>query len=163
MSDKRYPTRMHEALGVETGEVFDCEGRTWTISESGVLSIVNKRPGCYEVVGPSAVCLMINHPERITRRPRLTEEQVRKLKALYDFGMRWMFFTHSTAQNPWLYATTNKPLYTEPDWDGQGGWSLNGERLRIKGSPLNDLECVLADAPLDIVQVLRQNGEEVEG
>jgi len=74
MSDKRYPTRMHEALGVETGEVFDCEGRTWTISESGVLSIVNKRPGCYEVVGPSAVCLMINHPERITRRPRLTDE-----------------------------------------------------------------------------------------
>ena len=80
MSDKRYPTRMHEALGVETGEVFDYEGRTWTINESGVLSIVNKRPGCYEVVGPSAVCIMINHPERITRRPRLTEEQVAQPK-----------------------------------------------------------------------------------
>ena len=229
MSDKRYPTRVHEVLGVEPEERFthsEYGDRKFWLSESGLLY------GAYDdgkgfVGGPTTqgtLVRFINNPERITRRPlqedddgkrglyskykvtkadgtpldgdcfvlrpdrdeaaisaleayadatnnenlaadirewlqtprlpRLTEEQVRRLKALYDYGMRWIFFSHPTAHDPWLYATTNKPSCTKPDWDG--------ERLRIKGSPLNELERVCADSPLDIVQTLRDAGVEIE-
>ena len=74
MSEKRYPTRMHEVLGVETEERFtysEYGDREFWLSESGLLY------GAYDdgmsAVTQGTLVLFINHPERITRRPRLTE------------------------------------------------------------------------------------------
>lgn len=152
MSDKSYPTRMHEVLGVETGEVFDYEGRTWTINESGLLSIVSKRPGWYEVVSPSAVCLMINH------RPRLTEEQVAQLKALVTLGFKWlakqrkgyvMFFQKKPHKNAIWFSDTG---------DEQEDYGV----VLPNDTHLSSLVSWSDPAPLDIVQTLRDAGVEVE-
>lgn len=216
MSDKRYPTRMHEALRVETGEVFDCEGRTWTISESGVLSIVNKRPGCYEVVGPSAVCLMINHPERITRHPRLTEEaqekedhiirlermrsqkdqlakgkhahwlktpadhakerdaldaaiealtgksrltdeQMAQLKALVTLGFKWL----AKQRKGYVMFFQKKPHKNAIWFSGTGDEEEDYGVVLPNDTHLSSLVSWYDPEPLDIVQTLRDAGEEV--
>ena len=158
MSDKRYPTRIHEALGVETGEVFECEGRTWTINESGVLSIVNKRPGCYEVVGPSAVCIMINHPERITRRPRLTEEQVAQLKALNTLGFKWL----AKQRKGCVMFFQKKPHKNAIWFSGTGDEQEDYGVVLPNDTHLSSLVSWSDPAPLDIVQTLRDAGVEVD-
>ena len=165
MNNKQYPTRMHEVLGVDPWERFDVKWKdctkTFRTDNFGNVQDMefydSSDDTCYPANGWD-VSYMVNHPDRITRRPRLTEEQVKQLQALVTLGFRWLFFTHATANDSWLYATSNKPTYAELEWDGYVGWFWSGERLRIKGSPLNDLERVCADAPLDIVQTLRDAG-----
>jgi hypothetical protein len=95
--------------------------------------------------------------EALTGKSRLTEEQVRKLKALYDFGMRWLFYG-LVAGKGWMYATVEKPEYSEI---GQT-FVWTGERMQIKGSDICSLVETDVTAPLDIVQTLRDAGVEVE-
>ena len=163
MSDKRYPTRMHEVLGVETGEVFtvtwndtkkdfslDGFGIPEDIETAGIDELR------YPASGPDVV-YMVNHPERITRRPRLTEEQVAMLKAAWALGARYI----AREGNSGLRLSDNAPIV------------LMGGRLKIAddsltmyiesySNPLVELVKQSDPAPLDIVQVLRQNGVEVE-
>lgn len=161
---KQYPTRMHEVLGVEPGERFTINeedfGFAFRLNEDGYLMFDDDRVSKEFRITYGLIRFAIMYG--IIRKPRLTEEQVAQLKALVTLGFRWLFFTHATANDSWLYATSNKPTYAELEWDGYVGWFWSGERLRIKGSPLNDLERVCADAPLDIVVALKAAGVEVE-
>ena len=75
MSDKRYPTRMHEVLGVAPGERFQIKGQmpwydqNFYVDENGDV----RREGWSPPLDRAAVYL-VNHPERITRHTRLTLE-----------------------------------------------------------------------------------------
>lgn len=74
--------RICEVLGVEVGERFNVYGNCldWHVDEKGhVVSDDDKR--CVDDV----IYLAINHPDRIIRKPRWTEQEVELAKLLYDF------------------------------------------------------------------------------
>ena len=80
MSENKKP-RIAEILGVEVGERFSVEGQ-----RGGDPLYVN-RDGWVRYVGDgaistSAVTIAINHPDRIIRKPRWTEQDVEDAKAL---------------------------------------------------------------------------------
>ena len=165
MSDKRYPTRMHEVLGVEPEERFmysDYGDREFWLSESGLLYGAYDDGKVMSAVTQGTLVLFINNPERITRRPRLTEEQVRVLEALYEvFDFKWL----AKQKDGQVMAYANRPNKSE-DWygcwfSGEGdneedyGWKVKD------GSPVWGLISWYDPAPLDIVQVLRQNGCDI--
>ena len=159
---KRYPTRMHEVLGVEPEERFtfsEYGDRKFWLSGSGLLY------GAYDdgkgfVGGPTTqgtLVRFINHPERITRRPRLTEEQVAQLKALVTLGYGWI--VKDLEGLP--YACASKPKKERDDW--RDGGAFTNLYPFMPTNCLMDLPDWSDPEPLDIVQTLRQNGEEVEG
>lgn len=80
MSDTRYPTRMHEVLGVEGEEIFTIKGsedELYLLDVLGTMNIVNNdRP----VTPWEYRCAIVNG---IIRKPRLSEEQVKQFKALH--------------------------------------------------------------------------------
>lgn len=155
MSDKRYPTRMHEILGVEPGENFRIAGiipEFW-LDEDGEFTCETDEG--YDELNVADVVDAINHG--ITRRPRLTEEQVAMLKAAWTLGARYI----AREGNSGLRLSDNAPLV------------LMGGRLKITddsltmyiesyGNPLVELVKQSDPEPLDIVQTLRDNGVEVE-
>lgn len=76
MSENKKP-RLAEALGVEVGEKFVIDGRNrnpYSVDEEGF--IVDRDGGvCYEVV-----TYLFNHPNRLIREPRWTEQEVEDAK-----------------------------------------------------------------------------------
>ena len=82
MSDKRYPTRMHEVLGVEAGREFSldtlCPAYLCKMDEEGVV-----RDNLGREVKSSILATMINNPERITRRPLQEDDGKRGLYSKY--------------------------------------------------------------------------------
>ena len=77
MSDTRYPTRMHEVLGVEAFERFQIKGLSghFFLTEAGQI--------CPNEAGIDNDYIIDAINRGITRRPRLTEEQVKQFKALH--------------------------------------------------------------------------------
>lgn len=79
--------RICEVLGVEVGERFNVYGNCldWHVDEKGhVVSDDDKR--CVDDV----IYLAINHPDRIIRKPRWTEQEVEEAKAVK------ILFPHAT-------------------------------------------------------------------
>ena len=158
MSEKRYPTRMHEVLGVEMNEEFYSEDKMLLrVNHHGRIERKTDTHPC----GWDLMCNTrrvedcINHG--ITRRPRLTEEQVAMLKAAWALGARYI----AREGNGGLRLSDNAPLV------------LMGGRLKITddsltmyiesyGNPLVGLVKQSDPAPLDIVQTLRDAGVEVD-
>ena len=73
--------RICEVLGVEVGERFNVYGNCldWHVDEKGhVVSDDDKR--CVDDV----IYLAINHPDRIIRKPRWTEQEVERAKAIKE-------------------------------------------------------------------------------
>ena len=87
--------RICEVLGVEVGEVFTADTpygqfKRCVVDEEG--QILN--------TGINVLCYIINHPDRIIRKPRWTEQEVERAKAIkmlyseaesiemYGFGIR---------------------------------------------------------------------------
>ena len=73
--------RICEVLGVEVGERFNVYGNCldWHVDEKGhVVSDDDKR--CVDDV----IYLAINHPDRIIRKPRWTEQEVERAKNLLE-------------------------------------------------------------------------------
>jgi hypothetical protein len=96
--------------------------------------------------------------EGITRRPRLTEEQVAQLKALVTLGFKWlakqrkgcvMFFQKKPHKNAIWFSDTG-------DEEEDYGVVLPND------THLSSLVSWSDPEPLDIVQVLRENGCEVD-
>ncbi len=155
MSDKRYPTRMHEVLGVEPGEPFKIIGSQciddFCISIEGRLQHADN-PGL--ACCRSDLEYAINNG--ITRRPRLTEEQEAQLKALDTLGFKWL----AKDENDEVAAFKGRPD------KGRGQWQDGGEYIVLY--PFMPTNCLMDlpdwsdPAPLDIVQVLREKGVEVE-
>ena len=160
MSDKRYPTRMHEVLGVATEDRFtfsEYGDRKFWLSGSGLLHRVND-DGTSIPATQGALVFFINNPERITRRSRLTEEQVDELKAAVKPGLFWL------AKDEKGTASYNRD---EPRRkSGCYQWFFGSSIQSLRPPQCSDVASLVSwsdPAPLDIVQVLRQNGEEVEG
>jgi hypothetical protein len=156
MSEKNYPTQMHEILGVEPGEPFEIEGYLgkYCIADDGVL----REYGTCESITGYITCNIINHPERIIRRMRLTEEQVYALEALYRlFGARWLI---KTGQGVLGISCRSKQPIKEP-W----GWSMGGNGILVGNRKLlSCLEWFISQddpEPLNIVQTLRYAGVDV--
>ena len=159
MTERNYPTRLHEVLGVATEEWFtysEYGDRKFWLSESGLMYRICD-DGTSIQTEQGTLVLFINNPERITRRPRLTEEQVAMLKAAWALGARYI----AREGNSGLRLSDNAPIV------------LMGGRLKITddnltmyiesySNPLVELVKQSDPAPLDIVQMLRQNGVEVE-
>ena len=73
--------RICEVLGVEVGERFNVYGNCldWHVDEKGhVVSDDDKR--CVDDV----IYLAINHPDRIIRRPRFTQQEAERAKAIKE-------------------------------------------------------------------------------
>ena len=107
--------RMHEILGVEPGEVFgyknacgdevkynlDAQGNVFRAVED------HKR-----VPSPREIVDIINHPELIIRKPRLSAEQIEHLKALNLLGFNYLFEANYGAH----IASISKPVYARNAW-----------------------------------------------
>lgn len=71
--------RICEVLGVEVGEKFTIADTDYWIEKNGaIFSDGNQR----DLVGVSLICDVVNHPDRIIRRPRWTEQEVERAKAI---------------------------------------------------------------------------------
>ncbi len=157
MSDKRDPTRLHEVLGVEPNELFVIKGSEgqFYLNDSGDFRFVRDLDKkITDDVNPYSITEAVNYG--ITRRPRLTEEQMAQLKALVTLGYGWI--VKDLEGLP--YACASKPKKERDDWRGGGAF--------IDLYPFMPTNCLMDlpdwsdPAPLDIVQVLRQNGCEVD-
>ena len=159
MSDKRYPTRMHEVLTkpgeppLQTGERFrvkdlndeffvNIHGRMMLVVPSGHL------PASGEIVAHA-----INHG--ITRHPRLTEEQVKRLRAL--IALEAMYLAKNKDGS--VGAFTRKPQRNALYWNTNDSYVFY---LSIVGTCLSELVSWEDPEPLDIVQTLRDAGVEVD-
>jgi hypothetical protein len=137
---------------------FVCNGMKYTliIEHEGHVWRLNHAKG-RRMLAASIVCELVNHPERITRRPRLTEEQMAQLKALVTLGYGWI--VKDLEGLP--YACASKPKKERDDWRGGGAF--------IDLYPFMPTNCLMDlpdwsdPEPLDIVQTLRDAGVEVEG
>lgn len=69
--------RICEVLGVEMGEKFTIADTDYWIEKNGaIFSDGNQR----DLIGVSLICNAINHPDRIIRKPRWTEQEVEDAK-----------------------------------------------------------------------------------
>lgn len=157
--NKRYPTRTHEVLGVEVDEEFeiiDYPGVTFLVPENGWMYV--KWPSGKKIAGQDYWASAINHG--ITRRPRLTQEQIKELKALLVFDKKWL--VKEVESLGAVMAFSEKPTREE---DG-GWWSDEIENNFVMTLPLgaavNGLVSSSDNAPLDIVATLKAAGVEVE-
>ena len=72
--------RICEVLGVEIGQNFKLKGADmgFYVDRDGIV----KREEDDASIGLPEICLMINHPDRIIRKPRFTEQEVERAKAI---------------------------------------------------------------------------------
>ena len=154
MSDKRYPTRMHEVLGVEPFEKFQVvggyEGRNYSLDKDGWM----RWGDSYWEADVEDVYNAINNG--ITRRPRLTEEQVKRLRAL--IALEAMYLAKNKDGS--VGAFTSKPQRNALYWNTNDSYVFY---LSIVGTCLSELVSWEDPEPLDIVQGLRENILEGEG
>lgn len=159
MSDTRYPTRMHEVLGVELGERFQIKGQTprydqnFFVDENGDV----RREGWSSPFDRAAVYL-INHPERIIRRPRLTDEQVAQLKALVTLGFKWL----AKQRKGYVMFFHKKPHKNGIWFSGTGDEQEDFGVELPNDTHLSSLVSWSDPSPLDIVATLKAAGVEVE-
>ena len=81
--DKQDKPRICEALGVEVGETFYIEGQkgSFEIMDGGGIKYSCSFPNVDELLD------IINHPDRIIRKPRFTQEEVEVLRHLSNAGV----------------------------------------------------------------------------
>lgn len=99
--------RICEVLGVEMGEHFKIEGYKgeYHINDCGVLKWGGQ-------TSDDAIYEAINHPERIIRKPRWTEQDVKGAKAIrYVFGRDGTIKRHSKAVTAPYSTLTFDHLY----------------------------------------------------
>ena len=72
--------RICEVLGVEVCQNFKLKGADmgFYVDRDGIV----KREEDDASIGLPEICLMINHPDRIIRKPRFTEQEVERAKAI---------------------------------------------------------------------------------
>lgn len=85
--------RICEVLGIEVGEKFTIVDTDYWIEKNGaIFSDGNQR----DLVGVSLICDVVNHPDRIIRKPRFTEQEVedaKTIKRMFGSG-NFSHFTH---------------------------------------------------------------------
>jgi hypothetical protein len=137
---------------MEPNEMFRIKGKNseFILTDMGELKSLEDN-----VIYSQLITSAINNG--IIRKPRLTDEQLRKLKALYDFGMRWLVYSVADSGSC-VFATETKPKYVTT----LKIYAWSGERIQIKGSSLIELVSKDDIDPLDIAETLKAAGVEVE-
>ena len=157
---KRYPTRIHEILTkpgeppLKSGEMFalntDPDDMDYYLTDDGDMFLrygtANKT---VRMAHADEVIDAIIHG--ITRRPRLTEEQILALNAAVKwFGFKWLVKDKCESVCFWQ----NKPEKRENHWSAYGG----GMYTDIMTVKVDNLVSWSDPEPLDIVQTLRDAG-----
>lgn len=160
MTERNYLTRMHRVLGVEAGREFSLDtlypAYLCKMDEEGVV-----RDNLGREVKSSILAIMINHPERIIRRPRLDGCQKHLLKLLAKLDLKWLTID---SQNL-IIAWEDKPKRITTAWFGKEGDYDTVNRYAISASKCPTLATLVSwsdPEPLDIVQTLRGAGISVE-
>lgn len=149
--------RMHEILGVEPGEVFEHiqEGIFYFVDSAGSVKVCPDKDvhnWRHKHAEGHVISSMINLPEGIIRKSRLSAVQIEVLKALKVLGCKWM----AKDENGSCYGFTVKPMKSIGGW--YGGNYVFADGVANSLSPLvswSDPE------PLNIVQTLKNAGVEV--
>jgi hypothetical protein len=143
--------RIHKILGVEPYERFEvkgCDGEFMLDSQGAVRFGKNMEMSAYS----QFTAVLINHPERIIRKPRLTAEQIELLKAGYVLDMSWLAKDEDGEMNMYCMRPVKKELI----------WALNPRSSRAVDlrcdTPLASLVSWDDPEPLDIEQTLRDAG-----
>lgn len=154
MSEKKYPTRMHEILGVEPNERFKVqqwhEKNEAYVDDKGdvILVLSNEFP---QQLDAHHVCLLVNHPERIIRKPKPTKEQIKILKAALTLEFGWM------AKD----ADGSTFLYEGKPKKEQNYWTNDTQAIKVFVEQVSDLVSWSDSEPLDIAATLKAAGVEV--
>ena len=154
--------RMHEILGVEPGEVFVynsiyCNEVKYNLDAQGNMyrAVENHK----RVPSPREIVDIINHPERIIRKPRLTDGQIEALMILHThFGAKWLA-TDGPEDDRFVEAffDKEKPGMNKGFWFGENWFHISFQApIRKEIEPLLN-----PNEPLDIVQTLKDAGVEV--
>ena len=152
--------RIHEILGIEPGETAVFQGsepmekRNIRINEVGKVEFQALYTGEWYVINVSTLCYIIDHPESIIRKPRLTEKQKTELKHLAALGLKYL----TTDWKGWINARDVKPTNTT-------GFvrhlHIFGVTHKSHAGSLADLVSWDDPEPLDIIQTLKDNNVEV--
>lgn len=90
--------RICEVLGVEVGEKFTIADTSYWIEKNGaIFSDGNQR----DLVGVSLICDVVNHPDRIIRKPRFTEQEVEDAKTILRMFGKDNFIHVTKDQDGW--------------------------------------------------------------
>lgn len=155
---RNYPTRMHQMLEVEPGEEFlykniCCDTAKYNLDAQG--NVFRAVEDHRRVPSPREIVEILNHPERIIRKPRLTQAQIELLKAGHSLGMRWI--TRDTDGTIGMYK--NAPKFWECKCDAY--WEefpTGSSHIELdKKSPLAPL-VVYYDRLLNITEILKDCG-----
>lgn len=151
MSDNRkYPTRMHEALGVEPFDEFSIPARgnkrVFCLNYGGRL-LEKDEDGHWRNRGSIIEDGIIYG---IIRKPALTEEQIDILMALWTLGYRHV----AKDSDGFIHAYFG--CHRKDKW----AW-LSATCFRVHRPAISNLVSWDDQEPLDIVQTLRDNGVEV--
>ena len=157
--------RIHEILGIEPGETAVFQGsepmekRNIRINEVGKVEFQALYTGEWYVINVSTLCYIIDHPESIIRKPRLTEKQKTELKHLAGLGLKYL----TTDWSGWLHARDVKPTKTSCCWADLSGYAFAQRFLthKSRSGALADLVSYDDSEPLDIIQTLKDNNVEV--
>ena len=151
--------RIHEILGIEPGETAVFQGsepmekRNIRINEVGKVEFQALYTGEWYVINVSTLCYIIDHPESIIRKPRLTEKQIELLKALLLFSFHYL----AADMNNSLFAYGDLPERSQFCWYCSFNVLIVGEAKK-ELLPLAPWD---ATKPLDIIQTLKDNNVEV--
>lgn len=161
-TERNYPTRMHELFQVMPGEINQVEYRGnvfdyWMEQEAGLFRLMARHTGKFRpfVADISFIANIVNHPEKIIRKQQLTEEQLYAMEAVYCvLGMKWLAMDICGE----AFFHVNRPTKQYREWTSD--LKTFGERRLVKAR-LAHLVSWKDEEPLDIAQVLRDNGVEV--
>ena len=153
--------RMHEILGVEPGErftiiIYPAYDVVWVDRAGYPYCEVN---GNSKSLPSDTLVVIINNPELIIRKPRLTDGQIEALLILrIHFGAHWL-----TTDGPEdgrfveVFSDKEKPKINKGFWFGKDWFNLGFETpIRKKIEPLLN-----PNEPLNIVHTLKNAGVEV--
>lgn len=137
-------TRVHELLGVEPGEVFTVKGYggSWYTDDDGTV-----RTNCHDEEKSSWMAFLLNHPDLIIRRPRLTDEQ-REVLAWLQKGR----FTH-VCIDPDKEMTAYDQM---PRRQNSGWFASEDDYAGVFGRVIEPLRPLIPDwkIPLDVKKAL---------
>ena len=142
-------TKVHEILGLEVDEWFrldreDLSDLKYKINSEGALI---KSDGCCVMENESSwLAALINGDKKIIRKPKLTAEQLKIIKALDAVGLGWV----AKDKNSSVYAYADKPTKRADEW------CPIRDYIRL---PIGTLQCLLPlfpdwTVPLNIKEVL---------
>ena len=118
MSKQDKKPRICEVLGVEEDEVWEYPKLPGEFRiHNGIRQYFSTRDNeWYACANERSLLEMVDHPDRIIRKPRFTEEEIAFMRYLYGCGVREIERPSDPAYDVWGYA--------EKEGNGRRMWTL---------------------------------------